>query len=87
MSESEESVKYKYFFDKLEADGMLMNSIHSLGWGFWPANGGGYMNEHTLRVLANEIERRNKPFWDEYEEYCKNLPPIDESGLVDFSIS
>jgi hypothetical protein len=62
------------FFQKLEQDGMLVDSIHSLGWGFWPQDGGGYFDEYTLRLLADEIERRNKPFWDNYEEYCKNLP-------------
>jgi len=64
------------FFDKLEKEGSLRNEITSLGWGFWPSeckDGSGYFDEHTLRILADEIERRNKPFWDEYEQYCKDL--------------
>ena len=87
MSESEESVKYKYFFDKLEKDGILRDELASLGWGFWTFDQEGkcqgYMDEHILRVLANEIERRNKPFWDAYEEHCKNLPPVDMSGFTE----
>ncbi len=70
----------EYFFKKLEDEGMLVNSIDSLGWGFWPSKGdGGYFDEHALRVLADEIERRNKPFWDQYEEYCNQNPQVLET--------
>lgn len=58
------------FFESLEERGMLVNDISSLGWAFWPEKGGGFFNEHLLRQLADEIEKRNKPFWDEYEAYC-----------------
>jgi hypothetical protein len=62
------------FFKKLEDEGLLVNDIGSDGWAFWPINKDGkytgFLNEFYLRKLADEIERRNKPFWDEYEAYC-----------------
>jgi hypothetical protein len=79
-------VNHEHFFKKLEEENMLVNDISSLGWGFWPSKGGGYFDEHTLRILADEIEQRNKPFWDEYEEYCRcqDLTPLTEDeSLVD----
>ena len=66
------------FFKKLEDEGMLVNSIESLGWGFWPSTGG-YFDEITLRILADEIERRNKPFWDEYEQYCRSNQATEDA--------
>ena len=72
-------------FKKLEDDGMLLDTISSLGWGFWPMNKDGkytgYLDEGALRALADEIERRNKPFWDEYNKYCEDLEksyPVEE---------
>lgn len=63
------------FFKRLEEDGILRDEISSLGWALWPfdKNGKqmGYFDEHLLRRVADEIERRNKPFWDEYEAYCR----------------
>ena len=77
---------YEHFFKKLEDEGSLRNEIASLGWGFWPSEckeGSGYFNEETLRILADEIERRNKPFWDEYEAYCKSQVAGEQSGAVE----
>jgi len=66
------------FFEQLEKDGLLVNEIASLGWAFWPKTTDGrvigYFDENTLRILADEIERRNKPFWDEYEAHCRAQP-------------
>jgi hypothetical protein len=28
------------------------------------------MDSRGLRALADELDQRNKPFWDEYERYC-----------------
>jgi hypothetical protein len=66
--------KEDWWFAKLEEVGVLRNEISSLGWAFWPKNQNdeqmGFFDEGSLRRLADEIERRNKPFWDEYERYC-----------------
>jgi hypothetical protein len=74
------SVNHEYFFQKLEAEGSLLNDPAMLGWGFLPNEQtakGGYFDEHTLRILADEIERRNKPFWDEYDRYCEELAKLN----------
>lgn len=83
-------MSHEYFFKKLEEEGSLRNEIASLGWGFWPSEctaGSGYFDEHLLRILADEIERRNKPFWDEYEEYCRKNKDIDFSEEFDVGTS
>lgn len=63
------------FFKRLEEHGILRDELSSLGWALWPFNKDGkqmgFFNEHLLRKVADEIERRNKPFWDEYEAYCR----------------
>jgi hypothetical protein len=63
---------------RLIREGELINSIHCLGWGFWPTKNGGYLDERTLRVLADFIEIQNKPFWDEYDKWCEEHPPEQE---------
>lgn len=71
----------EHFFKNLESQGILRDEMASLGWGLWLFSPEGlnlgYIDEYHLRMLADEIERRNKPFWDEYEEYCKNQPQHD----------
>ena len=63
------------FFKRLEESGILRDEFSSLGWALWPfdKNGKqmGFFDERLLRKVADEIERRNKPFWDEYEAYSK----------------
>ncbi len=64
---------------RLIREGELINSIHCLGWGFWPIKNGGYLDERTLRVLADFIEIQNKPFWDEYDKWCEEHP-LEQEG-------
>lgn len=63
------------FFKNLEDAGILRDELSSLGWAIWPfdKNGKqmGYFDERLLRAVADEIEKRNKPFWDEYEAYSR----------------
>lgn len=75
---------YDNFFKKLEEEGLLADEITSLGWAFWLPNGGGFMDERLLRILADEIERRNKPFWDEYEAYCASQPK--DTDMEEFEV-
>lgn len=62
------------WFKRLEECGVLRNELSSLGWALWPKDQNneqmGFFDEGSLRRLADEIERRNKPFWDEYEAHC-----------------
>jgi len=79
------SVNYEHFFKKLEDEGSLVKDTAMLGWGFLPNEKtarGGYFDESALRALADEIERRNKPFWDEYDKYCASLPVLDEKDTI-----
>ena len=66
------------FFKRLEEIGVLQNTLASLGWAFWPCDKNGkfigYLDEHTLRKLADEIEKRNAPFWAEYDEATRGMP-------------
>ncbi len=66
---------------RLIREGELINSIHCLGWGYWPTKNGGYLDERTLRVLADFIEIQNKPFWDEYEAYCAAQEPLTDAEI------
>lgn len=72
-------------------DSAIVNSVHSLGWALWPVKNQGYYNEDTLRKIARFIEIQNKPLWDGYDEYCKNIEVTgyeDEYGnLIDFEES
>src|SRR5688572_16616515 len=74
------------WFKRLEEAGVLRDEISSIGWAFWPKDQNnqqmGFFDEDSLRRLADEIERRNKPFWDEYNKYCiehqdELLEPVD----------
>jgi hypothetical protein len=60
----------KDWFKRLEECGVLRDELSSLGWALWPKDQQdqqmGFFDEHSLRRLADEIERRNKPFWDAY---------------------
>lgn len=81
------------FFKALEESGILRDEMSSLGWALWPfdKNGKqmGFFDERLLRRVADEIERRNKPFWDEYEAYCRgqmmrcklNTDMWDDAGI------
>lgn len=40
---------------------------------FWPAEGGGYFNEFTLRVIADHLEELNKPWDDEINKYFDEI--------------
>lgn len=76
------------WFKRLEDDGLLIDQMASLGWAFWPykADGTptGFFDEGSLRKLADEIERRNKPFWDSYNEACLRDYGHDEKGQQHF---
>lgn len=63
--------------DLAASDGSIVNSIHSIGWALWPTTNKGYFDENLLRKIADFIEIQNKPFWDEYDEYCRNRPQDD----------
>jgi hypothetical protein len=74
------------FYKKLEDEGSLLNEISSLGWAFWPHNKNGmytgFFDSNLLRQLADELDRRNKPFWDEYDKYClENLNDPEPEGV------
>jgi hypothetical protein len=62
------------WFKRLEECGVLRDELASIGWAFWPKDQNdqqmGFFDEGSLRALADEIERRNKPFWDEYNAHC-----------------
>lgn len=51
--------------------GDIVNSYYCMGWALWPTCNRGYYDERWLRKIADFLEIQNKPFWDEYEEYCK----------------
>lgn len=74
------------WFKRLEEVGVLRNEMASLGWALWPkdmaGNIMGYFDEQSLRQLADEIERRNKPFWDEYEKWSKEQEKDDDRTRV-----
>lgn len=61
----------KKFLTKLILEEDLVNSVHCLGWAFWPTKNNGYLDERLLRLLADFIEIQNKRFWDEYDKYCQ----------------
>lgn len=63
---------------RLILDGQLVNSIVCLGWGFWPTQNRGYLNDYYLRILADFIEIQNKPFWDEYEDYVDSKEATED---------
>lgn len=58
--------------------GDIVNSIHSLGWALWPTKNRGYYDSEHLRMLAAFLEIQNKPFWDEYDNWCNEHPPEQE---------
>ena len=64
--------------DIADPDGGIVNSIHCLGWAYWPVRNKGYLDEQLLRVIADFIEIQNKPFWDEYDAYCAAQEPLTE---------
>jgi hypothetical protein len=68
---------------RLIKDEEVVNDISCLGWAFWPVKNGGYLDERTLRVLADFIEIQNKPFWDDYERYCNEQEPLTEQEMED----
>lgn len=86
----------KEWFERLEQDGLLLDQMSSLGWAFWPCKEDGsrigFLDERALRKLADEIERRNKPFWDDYFEAERRCVirdhGHDETGqfVLDFSL-
>lgn len=73
------------WFKKLEDQGILRDELASIGWAFWPRDEFGrtigYFDETSLRKLADEIERRNKPFWDEYNEWCLENQDVDDFAV------
>lgn len=62
-------------------DEELVHSIACLGWAFWPTKNGGYLDQQTLRVLADFIEIQNKPFWDEYDAYYDSQEPLTDEQI------
>lgn len=77
---SEEDIAF-FKRDILKGEG-IVDSIHSIGWSYWPTANNGFLNEHLLRKIADFIEIQNKPFWDDYEAYCASLEPLELEGLL-----
>lgn len=76
------------FFQKLEDDGLLRDELASIGWAFWPFDQDGrqrgFFDENLLRSLADEIERRNAPFWQSYFDHHREEYGMEGDGQLIF---
>jgi len=72
----------KDWLTRLIKEDQLVNQLASLGWSFWPTRNIGFFDERSLRNLADFIEIQNKPFWDGYEEYCKQSLESEEEETL-----
>lgn len=60
----------KMILERCILGGDIVNSVSCLGWALWPTSNKGYYDENHLRRIADFIEIQNKPFWDEYDQWC-----------------
>lgn len=59
-------------------DELIVHSIHCLGWALWPTKNEGYYDTAWLRCIADFLEIQNKPWLDEYDEYCEQMGVPEE---------
>jgi hypothetical protein len=67
----------KTIIDRVVANGDLMQ-VESGDWVYWPSNlTRGYLTSYQMRIIANELDFRNKPIREEQGRNLLGVSAVD----------